>query len=670
MVLYVLTAILLICYFELLGQYVLLKTKLQGYSSGFGFGFFVYISLTYILTSLLITIHSESILVFLIYSFLIIIGLILIIKDFKRIKRNLNIKTFIIVGLISAVLCFYTFKTTLGNIYGFDTEFYSGLVSTNSIVERFNTIDPSYGIRSNNIMLYQYSFQTYYYFVSYILRIINPLFIRIYCNYNRLSFFIWTFQIVFNYFFLSLVFNTISKHVKKNFLFYVFVLVVMVMFYGKWYFNNTFGFFGNSYKTIQFGYSALILYELSNGNKESKVLYALSNIAACAFSSSATFICVLLMFGYLFAFYEDDKNIFKFISIVLFFPLINLLSNVTARIPFSLIVSSVLCVLMFVLNDILYKMLLKRNIRVCLVILCFMTMGYLSFTVTNNIMDFSAFFNNNGSYADMTFNYANPIGIRSENVYCLITIISFFIYIWANRKEKISIISMVLIITLLNPFCCSYINKINVVYYRCYDIFFNPCTFIIFTQYALSKINNKYIYNGFLIVVILFFVTNNNVLKPIYYHSSFMPSADYNGELRMNNDEYDAIKFIKEDSEYRGIEDPYILNNNLLTQSIIPNGKYVFTRSRKPWHIYGADLELFYIFYPVNKLGEEQRPGVPNYDKLGDYIKESTLDYIVVDKELEYFDSEDQQYEYLFYKVQEYEYTNIYENDSYIVLVY
>lgn len=671
MITYVLISVSLIFYFEFLGQYVSNKFSLNNYISGFGVGLLSFFGLTYVLTSILTAIGTYAAIVFVIYAVLFFTGFILIAKNGRTIAKGINLKSLIIIFLFTAVLCCYSYKTTMGNLYGFDAEYYVNYVSTNSFTEKLNQVYPSYGVDViNKAEFFQYSFQTYYYVVAFLLKVFRFVFNSINVKFNNLSFIVWTFQIVYNYLFVSLLLNTIYKYSKKNVLYVAFVIVIQILFYGKLYFNNVYGFFGNSYRTVTFGYFALLLFDYINNKKCNKWCLYFVLMSTCAFTSSSTFIIAFLIFGCFFAFANDEKGIFKDTAIVLLFPLINLISYLTANIKKGIIISIVVCFVMYIFNDLLVKITRDNRVKVSLLIVVTISMMLLSYKTTGSLLNFSAFFDNNSANADMTINYANIFGTNITNIYSFIVVLMFFYYLIRNYKNKFSIICISLLIAVFNPLCCSYLNSINAVYYRAYDIFVNPCTFVIYSSFFFESFKTKYISSILEIIIIVIFVLKVNIFKPIYYHESFIPSDDYNGVLRMTNDEYNAIKYISDNSEFKKISKPVILNSNLLTQTQIPRGVFIFSRTKEPWHIYGSKYELFSIFYPVEDLGEDERPGNNDVDNLEYYVKDSNVDYIVVDKRLEYYDKEDQLYEYLYLKMQEIEYKDIYENDSFIVLAY
>ena len=79
-----------------------------------------------------------------------------------------------------------------------------------------------------------------------------------------------------------------------------------------------------------------------------------------------------------------------------------------------------------------------------------------------------------------------------------------------------------------------------------------------------------------------------------------------------------------------------------------------------------AEKQVYAIFYPPNYLGEGCKDVDPDYDNVAKYIKEAGIDYIVMDKKLEYYNKNTDSWKYLIYTIAECGYGySIYSNDSY-----
>ena len=166
-----------------------------------------------------------------------------------------------------------------------------------------------------------------------------------------------------------------------------------------------------------------------------------------------------------------------------------------------------------------------------------------------------------------------------------------------------------------------------------------------------------------MVFLIGLFALNTDFVNPSYYHESYIPSRDYNGQYRMDNDEIDIIKQIDNDSKYRVLSNPYICTPNLLTQGDI-KGTYLYTRGYITWYIRDYRRNVYEIFYPDREKSFEY-----DINNMDTYLWNSGIDYLVVDKSYEYYDETEGTYDYLVRRVYECQ-IPFYENDSYAVFYF
>lgn len=664
---YCLTALIFIAYLEISGQYILYKIGKQDYFKvTFGFGFMALLAYGYLTTGILTFFDCSFYLVLSIFALYFIASTVLIVKDFKKIKWHFEWCFWVLSILFVGILLYYSYNTTLGHTSGFDSTFYLNMVSTNIGATSLNTKSVYFGCYLKDISG-QYTFQSYYYFLSCFIFVVRKI-LSLVTDTNNFAIMIWVFQILYDYFLFSVIYNILSKIAPKKYFLWLLIIFIYLFFYGKIYFNNVFGFYGNTYRTVAITYAIVTLYDIfTNYNKGNWLVFGICIYAACAFSSSGVFTSIFLLFGMYFVLVGKADDLFKHYSLMLFMPLINLLCVLKPGNPLIMIVVSlILCLFLLVFNDKLIKLSRTKYTRTALVTFSFLIMFILSYRVTHNIFDFSAFSGGSEIY-DMTISFFKDYLMfgYNEKLYRYIFWFIFVYVIILENKNKLVQIYLLLFLVIFNPFCCSFLNSVNVVYYRSHELLFNPFSFILFINLFFEKINNKYVYYGCTAVLLCMFIRNTNFKVPMYYHESFVPSDNYNNLMKMSNDEYDIVKKIQEEAYYQGINSPYIISNNLFTQAIIPNGRYIYGRVlniNKNWSI--AEKQLYAIFYPgiySNNAGVE-----PDYDNMARYIKEAGIDYIVVDKKQEIYDEDSDSYSYFIYKVAEcgigY---SIYSNDGY-----
>ncbi len=671
---YIFIALIFIAYLELTGRVFLYKLNLNKYSFAFPFGLLSLMAYGYITTSILTNINCSFYIVLAMFGIYFIGSIVLVIKNIKKIDFSFNWANIIAIIIFAFVMLFYAYNTTLGDRNGFDSTFYLNLISTNIGATKLNTTDLYYGTYNSLAVSNQYSFQTYYYFVSCFDFIALKVLSRL-CEANYYSITIWVFQLLYNFFLCSLVINAFDVIAKDKKLLKYVSLFIFLFFFGKIYYNNIFGFYGNTFRTAAIGYCTLTLYELINKtDKNNWALFIISIIGSCAFSSSAVFTIVFLLYAAYYVLVAKEDNLFKYYAIALFFPLVNLITVVaTDKTYISIITSLLFCLTLWFLNDRFILISRMKHTRKIILIFVFLLLASLSYTVTGNLFDTSALLNNHSELADMSMNYFSFIrlfGINELYFKIIIILLLIFAVIFENKNSFV-IIAIVLLVSFFNTLTSPILYRYNVVYHRALDIIVNPFTFVLYFELLFNRINNKKIYCTSLIAIFILFAVNTNYNKPLYYHETFVPGDSYNNLMKMDNDEYEVVKKLKEEIDYSNSES-YIVTPNIFTESLIPNCTYLYGRCltmSNDWSY--AEKQIYSIFYPVSYLGEVSKGVKADYNNLAKYLKEAEIDYLVVDKTLEYYDETDKGYEYLIYKMAECGYGySIYSNDRYEIFYF
>lgn len=670
---YFILPLFLLVYFELLGKSVLsiFKNK-KSYSFAFPIGYAFTLAVCYLFTSILTATNCSFYLLLGIFILFFIASLFFIFKKREHFKNNYNIYDLVLLVLISAVLLFFSFKTSLGDLDGFDSTFYLNYVSGNIGLNELNSKSVYFGTYGHTISTL-YSFQSFYYFASAVLFIFGKLLAVFKIEFYYAAGFIWCFQLLFYFVFASLCVETLEKFFPKKYIIHISILMLMVFGYGKIYYNSVFGFYGNSLRTLFVSYA--IYHLISYLNEDDKISFFISSIfllASCAASSTSTFSFLFIFFALFFIDIDKNDNLFKEYSIIILMPLIDLLSVLSKKVNLAIVISLIIVFVLWFLNDSLVSILRKYKLKWAILFLSILIMFTLSYLVTGNIFDFNAFLNNNSEIYDMTLNYFRLYnGYAIVKLYKIVSVVALAIYLLVGRKEKYAQIIIVLILVFFNPFCCSFLNKVNVVYYRAYELILNPFTVIYFTYTIYKKINNELFYYLSSFILIIAISMSTDFVTPLYWHYSFIPSDNYNQLYKMANDEFDVIKKLDEEIQYYGIDSPKIITPNILTQSYLPNGYYIFGREKmKNENWTDSEKQLYKIFYPVLYWGDPAQPQNPDYDHMCEYIEDAGIDFIVQDKKVEYYDEEQNIWYPLSYKIDECGNYAFYENDSYAIYKY
>lgn len=657
----------MLTFYEVLGQAILSTLNIKKVPFNFFIGFVFHIALLYITTSLFTAMNcSFKILLILnviIFTFLIVFTL----KNIKTIKLNFSYIQIIALLIMSGISLYFSYNTTLGDIHGFDSVYYLNLVVGpigQNGVQNYNSIG-GYGLASDASQ--QYFFQSYYYFCSVIVFIISKIFNILHISDFYSTIYIWLFQIIFTLSLMSVFINACSRYSKNDKLSTIVMLLFAVFGYSKLYWNSVFGFYGNSFKLIVISYISMTAIDYLNTREQSyKYLLAILILAGCSFTSTFIFIAIFFAIAFTFAI-DDDEQIFKYYAVVFSLPICNLFCIVTKKpVYICLFVGILFALMMWFFNDYLIKLFKDKKTKTITALIIAVLMFILSRLVSDGLFDFSGLLDNLSERADMTLFYF------SFNYYPFVKIITLLtagIYIVIGFKDKYAIILMILLLCFFNPFCCNILNKINLVYYRAYDIIFNPFTFVYYCSFISNTVNNKKYILATEVILIFLTLANLNNYKINYYHESFkIPSKEKNYDHinKMSKYEVEVLEELK-----------YIVyinnNNNLLictpdirTFSALSSGEYVYGRGLVDTICKEQNTcEVFKAFYPVEYYGEKIFKDI-DYLKLIDYLEKSKVDILVIDKEQIYFDNSTGSY-YPLYLFVENMLNPIFSNEGYAI---
>ena len=427
---YFVLPLLLIIYFEILGQSLGTFLHIKKDTFSFLLGYVSFIAVCYITTSILTALNCSFYIALVFYILIFISSFYLIYKNIKSLKISFNFYHLLLVVISLVILMYFSFQTSLGDLNGFDSTHYLNMVTGNIGLKELNLNNVVFGTNDHNIS-YQYTFQSYYYLVS----VLIYLFQKIVCLLGQEFFssvgYIWCFQILFYVSFVTLIINSLEKYFKGNYFAHVSLLFLFVLTYGKLYFNSAFGFYGNTIRTVFIAFAIYHLVEYFDyKDKNEKTVFTISILAACGTSSSAVFMIFFTYFALFFLEIDDDNNLFKEYAIILFIPMVNLFTVVMNNIIYSLLVSIILVLCLYFGNDIFISMVRKYRLKYPLLVLSFLLMFILSYRVTNNIFDFSAFLNNGNERYDMTIDYFDlNLGYYSTKIYKVVSLISLLLYL-------------------------------------------------------------------------------------------------------------------------------------------------------------------------------------------------------------------------------------------------
>ena len=575
---YIIPIFLMLLYYELLGQVVSNYFKINFKSLYIPLGFAITQEFSYFFTSIISFINADSFILYTIQILFFLISLYLIIKN--KTYKHIYIRPFylLFIAITTFFLLYYAFNTTLGDLHGFDTTYYLNFMSQNIGIKGLNSINTVWGSYQKGSIEDLYSFQSYFYYASFLMFIFQKGYSFLKISFYPAIEFIWLFQTVFFILLTNLICETIAaykSHQRKICLYFI-AIAFLVIFYGRYQYNSVYGFYGNTLRTIMFAYVCLYTYSLfKTGDKNYRFLIYLFILAACSLSSSGTFISLLFLFAFFYVFSDKEKKILKEYAVIVFPILVNIIQYVIKQdVVIAIIASLIISVLLYVFNDLITSLYKRYKIIILVLVILFMTI--MSYKVTGKLFDLSGLLSSVGMHADMVlfyFNFSKYTGLSIKNIYIVYTALIVIINLLFKRKDKLIIIDWILIICFFNPFCCNFLNKINIVYYRALEIILNPFTLIYMTNNLFDLVNNKKISYIVSIGICLLMLYTGNLSKPLYYHISYIPDEDYNGFYKMNNDEFDIINELK--NYCLDKSNPKIVTPNLLTQSMLQKGTYL-----------------------------------------------------------------------------------------------
>ena len=670
---YFIVGILLILYCELLGRMIFAKFGYKTMVFAFPTGFAVILAFGYVFTSILTALNCSYYLIFAIYSAFFIFSFYEICKKIKEIDFHLGLIDLTVLIFAVIILLYYSSNTTLGDLNGYDSTHYLNLVTGNIGLNKMNFKNPvfneNFGSASYGLL---YVFQSYFYMCSCFLGTIQFLLSLLDIEFFASTAFTWIFQMMFHAILVALIINSTRYFFGNNYTICIGTIIIYVFSYGRIYFNSVYGFYGNTLRTLMI--ALLIFYTiiyLKDKDVFPKTMIYVTLLASCALSSTSVFLTYFYLLALFFIDVENDRDIFKSYSYVLFIPTINLLATtITNNILLDIIISFIFCILLYKLNDVLYKIFSNRKRLLITLIICVCFTLLLSLHAQPDIFNFDSFFMNNSERYDMTLDYFDfKINYGPINIFKLLSLTLLFANLLFSRNDKYIKMIWILILVFFNPFCCKILNELISVYYRAYDLILNPVSIVYFLFLINKMINNKYkVTNVFVCTIAILILINYPVNAITYWHESFVPGDDYNKLYKMNNDEIDVIKNLKYDINYREENNPFILTPNILTQSMIPEGHYIFGREyriNKNWS--ESEYQLYAMFFPVLYYGDPEQPQDVDYANMCRYIADSNVDYIVQDKRVEYYDEVQNIWYSMTYKIDECGVYPFYENDTYAI---
>lgn len=635
MIYFILPFVLLV-YFELIGRLFFLKIKKEPLDFSFVIGLTVTMAILYVLSWPITAFNGDFYHLAIFYGILFLISVVLIIKNIKKISYKFNYKLYILFFVLLAFEMYISYHRTLGDPHGFDTLYYVNTISFNIGNHELNSLHPHFGTYPNtDVQWITYVFQSYYYFISVFLWVVQKVLGIIGITFEILPGIVWVFEILQEMFFIAASIICIKEINSKNKLLNISFMCLLVFFLGNLYYNNVFGFIGNNFRMAIHALTTIYLFRyFKNKDKVDLFICFILMLGMCAFASTGTFALVFFLCGLFFALVDSEDNIIKYYVVVCYVPVVNILITKLGQKWYVPVATLVLFIILWFLNDYIIKMFRNDKVKYASIALITLILVVLSYSITHNLFDFYAFTNNYSEIADMSFDYFMFNDIR-HYLFNPLILITMFYYLIKNRKSKFSILCWALIIVIYNPFTCTFINKINWVYYRTYDIIVNNFTILYFINYFLEE--NKCIKKFGTVVVLVISIVLSYVQIPMYYHETFIPDDDYNPIYKIENSELELIRNVRQMIVDYDIKNPKIINQTFYMGPFIKNSSYLIGKEKRYNYAQYDDVsfELYLIFFPHDFAYDNFRPeNEPKYNQVNDLLKNCDYDILIVDNGL------------------------------------
>ena len=641
-------------------------------------GFLSFLGITYLLSFPIILfrlpaiIYQWTLIAIIIGAFIYALYIVINEKWYKNWNREKIAWSFFVFAYIILII-YQASRNTLAE-RGFDSVFYTTFISNNvhPTIFGFTNYDsnlPSIALDT------QYAFSSYYYFNSLIINVIENLF----TNFNQMLYapiYIWQSTYLHALLTITTIINIYkSLAQKQQWLFFALIFTIVGIFYGSLYYNNALAFIGNSSRLGTVGNIFLITYLLFQ-EEEKKDIYSYSILmlliaSLISFSSSGFFISAFFLYAYFYSLLQSEGKksfaIIAYISIPMLLFLFAYLFEIYTLILTPLVSFGIYALSRFSENIskriiFTFKHLISWIVPLAIVLVIIL---FPNIFVTKYDHFFIL-----ASYQDMVwshFNFTTPLFSIINILFILFVII---VCVLEKRERYFAKILRISFLTFLNPLVIPFtiLCFTNVVFYRGFDLFFNPFIIAYAVKLLYDKIANKVIRKTAMVCILLPFLVYGTHNFTIHYHHFFQPSADYNPVLKMNNGEFDALNYLYELIQKEQLENPVIVSQIYLTLGAMPNIQMPYPaqsmRSNSFKNIDTNQAMLLNVFALYETPGPEWV--IANYLELGLLLDKNNVTFAIVAHGSSYYDPIEDRYYYLEEAMSQY-FTLIYENDYYSV---
>lgn len=587
--------------------------------------------------------HIVSILVF-------IVGIGLGIKNFKLVLDEYLQKRSLII-LIAFVVFLIVFYQCYIDIAFSDSQMYLNYMSQNintDHINLFNLWTGEIGKEWDTI----YLFQGYYHFGSFLCWIINAgqYLFNTGTFVENITIQTWGLGMMYSIISSMLIYNFANYFKKNNWMKWL-LLAFGLLYLNFFYWRVAFSYYGNTFRTI---YTCALLFYLyryfKEGRYDFKYLCIIIGFAGIAFSSSYLFISFAIMYALMvYMFKTKNRNSIREMADFVLPLLVYALACFSKDSPALFWTGIILAPLYYLLRN--QNFMLKATdaiegflhkygfyIFVYGVTALFIIGGaiYYFFVHPGYEYNYAHYFGNHQGY-DMIKDYFFIYTGKSQNLVNILRWVGVALLLFTKSENDgqrfFKIVFIVLFVLFLNPLNVIAISKLfaSNVYYRTFDVIFNPLTEMYFIVLILTKWNKKALY----LLMSLF------VAYMIFYCHVVSYANEYSGEYgyylkrgvmpkyKMTYDNYDAIKaFQKDMADVKKNRQLRVISHAEGLRTFEPDVHQIFTARE--------------LYYPGDRINAEffeqarnHYPWIYKYDtdfsSACQYIERFDVDYIIVE---------------------------------------
>lgn len=586
-------------------------------------------------------------------SFIVlIIGILLTLKNIKKVVENLLRKdTLIVLGVF--IVFIIVFSKLFIDIEFSDSPMYLNYISQNINIEQLNMFNLYTGLPGaewDGLYLYQ----GYFHFASFLCWLINiPFYLLGKPGYvENIMISTWGLGMLYSLISSMFIVNIIKYFKLKN-KWFEFCLLFFTLFYSNFYYwRVAFSFYGNTFRTLLA--TMLIFYAyrwLKEENENIKYVIPFIVGAGLACSSSYLFISFAILYClavYLFVIKKErtfvDMSIFV-LPIAIYATVMFCRSNLYIGLAFLIVFSTYylgrftrpIRKLIINIEEFLFNN-AKLIFFIVVPVAAILFSAYINFFKPEYLYNYSYYFQDHQKY-DMVKDYTFVYSFWIDNIMNALRWIGvILVIIYAKTKEDKFIKMMILLIlfVFLNPLtttAISYLIASNV-FYRTVEVLFNPFTELILLIYIYQAIQWQKLWQWIFEFILIGVVVLGHTFSWLGYEEGlytfyFIGGKNTESLYKIEPHEFKSIKFLQEELKNHPQDDQLTIISQVNgIRTFIPEAYQIFT-SRDYFYPF---IRVDWVFYDISRRHydwEEKYDDIP-YERACEFIENYNVDYTLI----------------------------------------